>query len=69
MMQTGSRFGMQLMSHAIQALVASQAIDPAEAERALNVLSDEPHGEEGAGAPRRAQGAAERPGFGFGGLA
>ncbi len=42
MIQTGARFGMQLMPEAIQALVVAGQVDPAEAEQALQVLSDEP---------------------------
>ncbi len=42
MIQTGARFGMQLMPEAIQALVAAGHVDPAEARHALQALSDEP---------------------------
>ena len=42
MIQTGARFGMQLMPEAIQALVAAGRIDRAEAQRALQAQGDEP---------------------------
>ncbi len=41
MIQTGARFGMQLMPEAIQALVAAGRVDAAEAQHALQALSDE----------------------------
>jgi len=70
MMQTGARYGMQLMRAAIEALVASARIEPAEAERALHALSDVPPGDAPAGGGRPSAGApAAPPGFGFGGLA
>ena len=66
MMQTGSRFGMQLMHDAIEALVASRQVDRAEAARVLDALSDEPGPAE---RDERAAASHQRPGFGFGGLA
>ena len=69
MMQTGSRYGMQLMRDAVLALVASRRIERAEAERALHALTDEPPADQLPGAGRPAAGAAGAPGFGFGGLA
>jgi twitching motility protein PilT len=69
MMQTGTRFGMQLMGDAIEALVAHGEIDPAEAERVRHALTDEaPPPPENAHRAPPADGAAGRGGFGFGGL-
>jgi twitching motility protein PilT len=42
MIQTGARFGMQLMPEAIQALVAAGRVDPAAAEQALQAQRDGP---------------------------
>jgi twitching motility protein PilT len=42
MIQTGARFGMQLMPDAIQALVAAGRVDPQAAQQALQALSDGP---------------------------
>jgi twitching motility protein PilT len=72
MIQTGSRFGMQLMCDAVHGLAAAGRIDPAEAERALLALGDGPEATDltppgvapaAAGQPLRAAGA--RPGYGF----
>jgi twitching motility protein PilT len=72
MIQTGSRFGMQLMSDAVHALAAAHRIDPVEAERVLLALGDAPEAAElapsgaattAAGRPQR--GAGSLPGYGF----
>jgi len=72
MIQTGARFGMQLMSDAVHALAAAQRIDPAEAERALLALGDAPEaadlapwGAAPAAAGQSLRAASARPGFGF----
>ncbi len=71
MIQTGARFGMQLMPDAVQALVAAGCIDPAEAAAALQALSDEASAslaladDPAAPAARRAAGGATRSGYRF----
>jgi twitching motility protein PilT len=72
MIQTGSRFGMQLMSDAVHALAAAHRIDPAEAERVLLALGDAPEGADlappgaaSAAAGRPLRGAGVQSGYGF----
>ena len=60
MIQTGSRFGMALMSDAVQVLTERGLVEPAEARRVLSELADDPEdGATGVAAPaRRAIGSA-----------